>query len=745
MKYIILIIGNIFLFINAYSQWYWQNPHPVGSHLEDCFFTSENTGYAVGWDGTIIKTTNSGNNWIQLYSGSNRFFYSVYFTNQLTGYVISGDKSFPVNGILLKTTDAGDTWIQIYTFNVIHLNCIHFINNFTGFIVGGNYSFDGSIFKTTNSGINWTQYLPNPTTNHINSVFFINDTVGYATGDNGRILKTINTGENWIYLNSGANYNIEFNSIYFPNSNIGFAAGTRGSIFKTTNAGINWSIDSTDVTENLWDVKFKDINTGFITAGGSWQEVTGKILRTTNSGNTWQIMQTNNIQNYRSVSIINKSIIAVGYWGTVVKSTNNGLYWTDLSNSMISNNIFDSYIFDSLKCIVVCDSSKVLSTSDGGNNWTTINLGGNIRLNSIYFINQNTGYIAGGYDNGSPNHISYSKIYKSTNGGVNWNLIFGFNNESYELKSVRFTSDSVGYCVGDKGVFKRTTNAGLNWSTQNLGGYNWLFSIFFINSNTGFICGYNGSFFKTTNAGNNWIQINSGTTSHLYTITFTSDSIGYIAGYNNQIYKTINGGLNWISINTNLSYQFDITNISFLNNDIGLAVGVSFPNYGRAGEIIKTTNGGLNWQHLSTFSSYPTYQYRGLNSIHFLNNKLGFIVGEHSTILKTTNGGNTVEITKISAIIPNSISLSQNYPNPFNPTTNIKYLIAKNSLVTLKVFDILGKEVATLVNEKLNAGEYEIQFPNDQLTNVQLPSGVYFYSMFADGKLIETKKMVLLK
>lgn len=112
--------------------------------------------------------------------------------------------------------------------------------------------------------------------------------------------------------------------------------------------------------------------------------------------------------------------------------------------------------------------------------------------------------------------------------------------------------------------------------------------------------------------------------------------------------------------------------------------------------------------------------------------------------MHTTNGGNVL-VKNISTSIPDKPSLFQNYPNPFNPSTNIRYQIKDTRFVTLKVYDILGKEVATLVNERFKPGEYEVQFPNEQMTNVQLPSEIYFYSLYSDGKLIDTKKMVLLK
>jgi len=88
---------------------------------------------------------------------------------------------------------------------------------------------------------------------------------------------------------------------------------------------------------------------------------------------------------------------------------------------------------------------------------------------------------------------------------------------------------------------------------------------------------------------------------------------------------------------------------------------------------------------------------------------------------------------------PNTFSLFQNYPNPFNPTTSIEYRVGSSEYVTLKVYDVLGREVATLVNEEKLPGEYEIEFDGSQLS-----SGIYFYKL-TSGNFIETKKMIYLK
>jgi hypothetical protein len=98
-----------------------------------------------------------------------------------------------------------------------------------------------------------------------------------------------------------------------------------------------------------------------------------------------------------------------------------------------------------------------------------------------------------------------------------------------------------------------------------------------------------------------------------------------------------------------------------------------------------------------------------------------------------------VAVEEGSFEIPKSANLYQNYPNPFNPATNIRYEILERSLVTIKVYDVLGNEVITLVNEEKAAREYEIEFDGTGLT-----SGIYFYQCNT-GSFIETKKMILLK
>ncbi len=191
-----------------------------------------------------------------------------------------------------------------------------------------------------------------------------------------------------------------------------------------------------------------------------------------------------------------------------------------------------------------------------------------------------------------------------------------------------------------------------------------------------------------------------------------------------SILKTTDGGDSW-------NIQNSDTHISYLkfideNNGVGVGAGIFY-----------TTDGGDNWTPFS--AQLPV---KGVAAVSLTDFDNVWVVGVGDNILKGSVG-ETVGIKELAhSIIPNSFTLSQNYPNPFNPSTNIDFRIASPSdggLVTLKIYDVLGREVKTLVKEKKEPGTYEVVFKANQLS-----SGVYFYQLKA-GNFIQTKKMVLLK
>ena len=170
----------------------------------------------------------------------------------------------------------------------------------------------------------------------------------------------------------------------------------------------------------------------------------------------------------------------------------------------------------------------------------------------------------------------------------------------------------------------------------------------------------------------------------------------------------------------------DLTAVYIIDANTRTAVGLN-------GTIIRTTDGGANWTMQTSGTPNDFY------GICFSNANTGTIVGAGGTILNTTNGGvSFVEEEQIDEI-PVEFLLSNNFPNPFNPSTKIKYSVPLSSNVELKVYDVLGNEIETLVNEEKLVDSYEITWNAGQL-----PSGVYFYQLKA-GDFISTKKMILMK
>jgi len=204
-------------------------------------------------------------------------------------------------------------------------------------------------------------------------------------------------------------------------------------------------------------------------------------------------------------------------------------------------------------------------------------------------------------------------------------------------------------------------------------------------------------------------------------------------GTNGTILKTTDGGIIWNSLSSGISST--LWGIDFINKYIAVAVG----DYGT---ILKTTDSGIKWfQQLSETNS-------DLRDVNFINTNIGLAVGD-GIILKTTNGGFTFIGEDDNSFNPNDFSLDQNYPNPFNPTTSIGFRIAEFGFVSLKVYDILGREVATLVNEDKHAGNYEVEFNGSGLS-----SGIYFYKLSVSalpsqdrqaGNYVSVKKMILMK
>lgn len=384
---------------------------------------------------------------------------------------------------------------------------------------------------------------------------------------------------------------------------------------------------------------------------------------------------------FHSVKFINKYTGWACGTGTILKTTNGGINWIAQSHPATGKRLASISIVDSLNLYCVGWFETILKTTNGGINWIAIRNGPGgtgSSYDACFFINKNTGWIGG----------SGQKIWKTTNGCDS--LIYIYVDAGY-IYDLYFKDSLTGLMCGDAGLLKRTTNGGINWYVPNIQLHfvgHTFDKLSILNNQYGWIVGEQlYPVYRTTDFGENW------------------DSIGRVAG------------------------AFDLYCVRFSSMNTGWCGGGGTP----AGRMFKTTNGGFTWQQYNnTISCY-------FGDYWFYNDSIGWAVGSNGVILKTTNGGISY-INEISSEAPFYFKLEQNYPNPFNSMTNIQWSMSKTGNVKVKIYNILGKEVAILVDEKQKAGVYEVKFDGNNLS-----TGIYFYRLVIDGNIIDTKKLVLLK
>ncbi|HMQ70786.1 MAG TPA: YCF48-related protein, partial [Ignavibacteria bacterium] len=227
----------------------------------------------------VLKTINGGEVWDELNSGLLNNFYGIVFTDVFTGYISSN------KGKILKTTNSGYNWIEIQSGANINakLESIFFVNNDIGFVSGDQN------LRTTNGGNNWSIF---PGSGF--DIFFTNSLTGYRTGGSGIILKSTNSGINWVVQDGNVSNNLD--GIYFKNSEIGYCVGDGGAITKTTNGGVNWVPQMRITNNDLNSIVFTDANNGYIV--GQFNT----LLKTTNGGLVFITSNSQNIPNEFSLS-----------------------------------------------------------------------------------------------------------------------------------------------------------------------------------------------------------------------------------------------------------------------------------------------------------------------------------------------------------------------------------------------------------------------------------------------------------
>ena len=773
------------------AQWIPQNSGTDG-HLNSIYFVNQLDGWICGSGGLLLKTDDGGSNWKRVSLNFNNDFGAIYFIDENIGWLVGS------NGIILKTIDGGKQWNEQNSNTLYGLTDVFFVDENNGWITTG--TIDSTlVLKTTNGGQSWVSYpngiitnsavyftdvnhgwvggwganlsrttdggiswslQPSGTTISRSDIFFVNKNVGWTFG--GTITKTTDGGNSWFTLPS-FNRDMWVNSGFFLNENIGWVCGGEsntygniGKIFKTTDGGMSWKEEFSQYDIPLYKIFFVDNVNGWVSGMNGFiakHDTTKSVqLVSPNGGEQWlagsfQVIQwqknniefvkllysTNNAQSWLSIA---DSIDALGYYWNPIPNTssnycivkivdvdNPGIY--DLSDSSFS------IIYDPQITVITPDGNdSIWGGSTFTINWTSQQVNSvNILLSLNSGLNWQT--------------IASNLSYIGNTGQFDWNV----PDTSSELCLIKVESSS------DTLVFDTSDN-----------------SFRIINTPP------NLKSFFPLQVGNYW----------LYKVTqyFLFDtSYGYT--YSEVLKDTTIATKTYNKVK--IAFDWDQTfrdSIKYLRYDSLSSSIIEYSKFqGGEGTIFKlNASENESWNYfgsevcsgkIETLSLFGTTKpckpfgdcdYSPPFWTYVLAEDIGPIIlgddqswgftmyTDYDVVYAKINGveyGNFVSVSDRNSELPAKFYLSQNYPNPFNPTTNIGFRIAKFGFVSLKVYDILGREVATLVNEEKHAGNYEVKFSAKGGSAsggdaYNLSSGIYFYKLSTEN-YTSVKKMILMK
>ena len=515
------------------------------------------------------------------------------------------------------------------------------------------------------------------------------------------------------------------------NSDIIYTGSSTLGVYKTTDAGITWNSVNTGLLNlAVISLAISASNPQVLYAGTNYGTNDG-VYKTTDGGGNWTRLIT-------GIQEANRGIQAVA---------------VDPANPDVAY----IAVFDGVSDATV----GLYKTTDGGNNWNpSINGIGAIKnflAIAIDPVNSNIVYVGTSF--AVATSTGPSTIYKSTDAGANWvEMNSGIPTDPTDINPVRtitISPDDPNVVIA--GLFMNsadllgglyvTTDGGASWTRKWDGApqtQNTLLRSSAIKpgSTQEFYVGLdistvtNIGVWGTTDGGDTWFSFNGGTMLSTYQIRALQ--------FKGTDQPTLYAGCSSTSGAGVYEYTFEIIPVEFTSFTANVVSGNVTLNWSTATE---TNNSGFSIERKGSNGTWLTLGFVNghgnstvINRYSFTDNSVP--VGNFTYRLKQTdyNGSFTYSSeVSVEVLAVNTFTLFQNYPNPFNPSTNIKYRIPSDEYVTLKIFDVLGREAATLVNERQAGGEYTVNFNASQFS-----SGIYYYALTA-GSYTETRKMILVK
>jgi photosystem II stability/assembly factor-like uncharacterized protein len=717
MKKIILV-----LILSGFiqSQNFWQQTNgPLGGSTGGIAENSMNELFigATYYNPTkVFKSINNGQRWFDTYNGVQGVEPEVMVIGYddyifFSGYATS----------IVRSTNNGESWQQyIIPWPNNDIYELHVASN--NYVFAGIAGFPSiSILLSTNNGDSWEDKSV-PINTNVYAIASFQNKVFTGTSGNGVYYST-NYGNSWTQSSLDTNY---IASLAVSSSGNVFAGTFSGLIYKSADSGGNW-----DILHGIWG--YECVSTimtqvpGYIFVGlGRWLSLSSgeAIFRSTDEGETWTLVN-NGI--YTSAGIVELISTSNGY--IYATTADNGTFRTsDYGDSWeqvgpIISNVMDVAI-DDVGNIFAGTYYTVYCSTNGGFSWELKSNGIDNDIITVITATKN-GDIWGGSTNYN------GGLYHSTNKGENWTKISGFG----LIYSVDDNNAGEIFVATATNLMCSTDN-GASWQVK----HNQAYGRLFITESNEIYFGHRFGLEVSTDNGNNWTEILQ--TNFIEEI-FVDNKNNIFASSDAGLLRSSDSGLSWDTVSSDFitPYVTSITGNS--TNQLYCTVRTNSGPVQYA--YYASYDDGIIWVDISEDMPSPGTSL-AMDTSGYL-----YCGTEYTGVYRSSSPttGITIESEKKLSYL-----LEQNYPNPFNPTTKIKFTIPSVEttrrvvFTTLKVYDILGNEIATLVNEELSAGEYEVEFGASSGSSFRLvrnlTSGIYFYTLRA-GDFIQTKKMVVIK
>lgn len=691
-RIMMLVFISLCLGFKLYSQWQPVNG-PDGGTV-NCL-NKEDSGWLVGLDeGGVYKSIDNGLNWVSLGLDN----------DAISSIQVIGEHIFAVGyGQLFLTTNDGQSWQRLAS----NISAVSAVTISKGYIFMGTYTADiqtgyhGELYLSSDSGATWQpQNIPSA---GMFSIYVEGSTVFVFTSKG--LYRSINFGASWQLLNQGTSVPLNTNS-FLATSKYLFAVASN-MLYSCSASDSSWKPTAWDSTKQI------------------------------------------------GLTTVENDTIVILSQGWIFSSSDNGVSWIKNQVILPDNNV-RTMLIDNSAIMLGIDRNGVLVSFNRGSSWNFVKSG--LKKISVSSFESDDSALYAATSGG---------FYYSKDGGASWQFWnIGYDGSGInKIKTINSTDSSGSFLLmATQGGLFKTSMVGNSWklvSPQSMG------SVMSLAVNGGKIYAGTGGItgngvYISTNQGTSWYPYNKGLNSYgsygyktISAFSFSNDTI--LLGSYEGVYESAIDNISWNLLTQNFPEVYSITNyagLTYIGSGGGAicgsfstgtwnaitgavtycvkAIGQSVFVCGWGQGVFLSSDGGMTW---NTINTGLTDYYN--SDITLYKNEL-FVTTFSSGVWKR-DISEVLKVDSHASTDPNRFSLEQNYPNPFNPTTVIRYSLPLNGFVTLKVFDVLGREVKTVVNEREITGTHSATFDGSLLS-----SGVYFYRLQLES-YVQTKKLILIR